>query len=196
MITISLDQLWGWLIPMAEILCLWFVYYRLLSVIQRTRAEQLLISLSFLLVFFFLTSLLRLERLNYLLTKLFTLSVIAVLVIFQPELRRALAKIVEGRRWWRGALQEEQVMEEVVNAVMELAKRRVGALIALEEGCVGHHVVAHELLLARMPARLLVHPPPGAGVDVELVEDAARLRDGIEGNNLVVVRVAVDNEAG
>ncbi|MEA3560556.1 MAG: diadenylate cyclase CdaA, partial [Candidatus Omnitrophota bacterium] len=68
---------------------------------------------------------------NWLLTKLFAISVIALLIIFQPELRRSLAHL--GRnRFFAMFSRGEETVNEVVKACGYLSKRKIGALIAVE----------------------------------------------------------------
>ncbi|MCK4463497.1 MAG: TIGR00159 family protein, partial [Candidatus Omnitrophica bacterium] len=73
-----------------EIIILWFFYYMLLVFIQGTRAVQVLKGLVVLVIIFIITQELKLETINWILTKIFTISIIAFLIIFQPELRRGL----------------------------------------------------------------------------------------------------------
>lgn len=84
---------------------------------------------------FFIFQLLRLETLDWLLTHLFGISVIAILIIFQTEIRAGLARL--GRQnIFKTALYEEEInemLEKVVKATDELSKKRMGALIALEK---------------------------------------------------------------
>lgn len=120
-----------WWKALLEILILWFVIYRLLLFIRGTRAVQILMGLVVLLIIFLLTQQLRLDILNWIMTKLLALSVLAFLIIFQPELRRGLARI-GGQHIFGTALKEEQITDEVVNACAWLSKRKIGALVAIE----------------------------------------------------------------
>ena len=79
--------------PALEIIILWFVLYRIMLFVKGTRAAQVLKGIIVLIILFFLTQRLGLITLNWILTKLFTLSIIAFLIIFQPELRRGLARL-------------------------------------------------------------------------------------------------------
>ena len=73
--------------PIIEILILWIVFYRILVFFQGTRAFTVLKGITYLLVAFLVSQIFGLDTLNWLLTKLFAISVIAVMIIFQPELR-------------------------------------------------------------------------------------------------------------
>lgn len=117
--------------PILEIIILWFVLYRIMLFVKGTRAAQVLKGIVVLIILFFLTQRLGLETLNWILTKLFALSIIAFLIIFQPELRRGLARL--GQNHFLGSfLKEEQIIEEIVTAVMNLSQKKIGALIAIE----------------------------------------------------------------
>lgn len=115
----------------AEIAILWFVIYRLLVFAKNTRAFPVLKGLVILIFIFFLTELLGLKTIYWLMTRLFAISVIAFVIIFQPELRRLLARIGQERLFMI-PLREEQVVSEITDAIFELARKRIGALIALE----------------------------------------------------------------
>jgi len=129
---VNIIYLWK---PIIEILILWLVIYHILLFFEGTRAIQVLRGIIILLLAFFLFQKLGLEVLNWLLTKLFGISVIAVLIIFHPEIRRGLARL--GQRHLFGtALREEEldyILKEIGRAVENLAKDKIGALIAIEK---------------------------------------------------------------
>ncbi|MBL7155518.1 MAG: TIGR00159 family protein [Candidatus Omnitrophica bacterium] len=111
-----------------EIAILWFVFYMLLLFIKGTRALQVLKGIVILLIAFLVTKELQLETINWILTKLFTISVIAFVIIFQPELRRGLARIGQFGMFSG----QQQTLEEIVKAAIVLSKKKIGALIAIE----------------------------------------------------------------
>lgn len=115
----------------AEIAILWFVAYRFLLFAKNTRAFAVLKGLAVLLMIFFLTELLGLKTINWLMARMFAISVIAFIIIFQPEIRRLLARMGQ-ERFFATPLRKEQVISEIADAAFELAKKRIGALIALE----------------------------------------------------------------
>ena len=117
--------------PIVEITVLWYVFYILFTFIKGTRAFQVLKGIIILVLVFFLTQEMGLSVINWILTKLFTISVIAFIIIFQPELRRGLARI--GQNPVFGAfIKEEKIIDEIVRALMNLSQRKIGAIIALE----------------------------------------------------------------
>ena len=128
----SLLRIWQILLPYAEILILWYIMYIFLIFIKGTRTVQLLKGLFILIVVFFLTQVLDLKVINWILTRIFTIAVVAFLIIFQPELRRGLARL--GRSSFFGAFSKENrvVINEIVKSVLALSRKKIGAIIALE----------------------------------------------------------------
>ncbi|MBD3296022.1 MAG: TIGR00159 family protein [Candidatus Omnitrophica bacterium] len=111
-----------------EIFILWIVYYMSYLLIKGTAAEQVLKGLIIISFVIILTKGLNLVIINWLLTRLLAISVLAFLIIFQPELRRGLARI--GRI---GVFSGEiETLKEVSKAAIVLAKKKTGALIAIE----------------------------------------------------------------
>lgn len=111
-----------------EIIILWYVIYMILLFVKGTRSEQLLKGLLIVGIIFIVTQQLGLEAINWILTRLFPISVIALLIIFQPELRRGLAQLGQ-----LGIYQENmEVVDEVAASAIELSRKRVGALMVIE----------------------------------------------------------------
>jgi len=111
-----------------ELLILWYVIYMMLLFVKGTRSEQLLKGLVIIGIIFIVTQQLGLEAINWVLTRLFPISVVALLIIFQPELRRGLAQLGQ-----LGIHQENiEVVDEVARAAVNLAKKKIGALIVIE----------------------------------------------------------------
>lgn len=117
--------------PIVEILILGYAIYILLLFIRGTRTEQVLKGLLILIVAFFVTQKLGLDVINWILRHVFTFFVIAFLIIFQPELRRGLARLGQSPFFSLFA-KEEKVIYEVVRGAAVLARKKMGALIALE----------------------------------------------------------------
>jgi len=124
-------------ISILDIIIVAFVLYRLMMLIKGTRAVQLLKGLVVLLVATAASDWFGLETVHWLLRQTMTALVVALPIVFQPELRRALEKIGGGRFLARPlTLMAEDdrtgVIDEVVRAVQELARTKTGALIVLE----------------------------------------------------------------
>src|SRR5687767_12008520 len=110
------------------------VIYELLLLIRGTRAVQMALSGSFLVGLFFLSRWLQLETVNWLIRNLVGYVVFAVIVLFQADIRRALAHF--GRapffRYFDRQQSADETIEELVTAVSSLASRRIGAIIVFE----------------------------------------------------------------
>jgi uncharacterized protein (TIGR00159 family) len=111
-----------------------FLMYELLLLIRGTRAVQMALSGLFLLGLFFVSRWLQLETVNWVIRNLATYVVFAIIVLFQSDIRRALAHF--GRapffRYFERASSADETIEELVVAVATLATRRIGAIIAIE----------------------------------------------------------------
>ncbi len=120
---------WGGLF---EILVLSCVFYYIFLFLHGTRGAQVLVGLAVLLVLLLgATNLLNLTELNWLLRRVSVYISIALLVIFQPEIRRALAEL--GRQPVFAVTPDKRtIIDHVVQAVVHLADHKVGALIAIE----------------------------------------------------------------
>lgn len=117
----------GWEIIL-EILLLWAVYYMVYLLLKGTVAEQVLKGIIVVSVIILLTRGLNLVIINWMLTRFLAISVLAFLIIFQPEVRRGLARI--GR--FGVFTEEREILGEIAKASVVLSKRKIGALIALE----------------------------------------------------------------
>lgn len=122
---------WGDLI---EILIVTALLYRILILIQRTRAMQILLGIMLLGLIYLGARLLDFVLIRYLLETFFQYGAIAALVVFQPELRAALARLGQTRMvrvFYRE--QGSQVVDEIVEATEHLARAKIGAIIAVEQ---------------------------------------------------------------
>lgn len=107
--------------------------YYVLRLLARTRAIQMLIGLVLLVVIYFAARLLDLSLIRYLLETLFQYGAIAALIVFQPELRSALARLGQSRMLRLfNKLEEGEVVEGLVEATTRLARAKVGAIIAIQ----------------------------------------------------------------
>ncbi len=115
-----------------QILVLAWAYYYIFLFFRGTRGAQVLVGLALVLIMLMgLTHVFSLSELNWVLRKLSVFIGVALLVIFQPEIRRALAELGRGPVFVASA-QKRTVVDQIVNAVARLSEQRVGALIAVE----------------------------------------------------------------
>ena len=114
-----------------------FVFYKLLGLIKETRAEQLVKGFLIILIISKLSEWAKLYAINYILESTFTIGLIALVIIFQPELRKALEHL--GRSQWllannkKGSVEEQmRAINEIVDAVSVMSRKKIGALIVIE----------------------------------------------------------------
>ncbi len=129
MIDTALSIGWGGLF---QILVLTFVFYYIFLFLHGTRGAQVLVGLLALITILLgLTYFLDLAELNWLLRRVSVYIAVAFLVIFQPEIRRALAEL--GRQpVFSPNTDKRPIIDSIVQAVTHLADHKVGALIAIE----------------------------------------------------------------
>lgn len=117
--------------PAVEISLFWFAFYLLFVYIKDSGMVQALKGLFFLVILFFLAVFFELKTVQWVLSHLFQISILGVLIIFHPELRRGLSRIGQSPLF-KLFIKEGQVADEVIQAVVSMSKNRIGALIAIE----------------------------------------------------------------
>ena len=144
-----------------DIVIVAYILYRLLGMIKETRAQQLLRGVILIVVVFLASELFDLSLLNWLLTRLITVGLIGVIILFQPEIRRGLEQI--GRRGiltstFRDVNKEEiyATVHKLVDAVDDFSSTRTGALIAIERGTMLNDIIETGVIVdAEISVRLL-----------------------------------------
>ena len=126
---VFLKQAWK---PAFEVGIFWFAYYVLLKFLKSTGGLQVLRGIVMVFFFFIFIRALRLETITALMSEIVPLSVIGFLVLFQNELRRALTRIGQNPIF-KLFLKEEKLVDEIVKSVSALAKKKIGALVAIEK---------------------------------------------------------------
>ena len=121
-----------------DILIVAFVIYKLMGLIKQTRAQQLMKGVIVLVAAAFFSGLFNLHTLNWILNGAVTLGAVAILVVFQPELRRALeymgrSKFIKAPLKQMDKEKGKQITSHIVRAVENFSKDRVGALIVFEK---------------------------------------------------------------
>jgi diadenylate cyclase len=116
-----------------QILVVATIIYYVLRLLARTRAFQMLLGLLLVTLIYVAARLLELELIDYLMRGLFQYGVIAALIVFQPELRSALARLGQSRmiRIFN-RMEEREVADELVESVERLSRSKTGAIIAVE----------------------------------------------------------------
>lgn len=143
-----------------DILVVAFIFYKGYMLIKETRAEQLLKGIAFIIILIPISAILNLSMLYFILSKTLTIGIISVVIIFQPEIRRALEHL--GRSAFEdkhGFVDKEQrniYVNEIVNAVSNLADSKTGALIAIEQGTgLGEIISSGTIIEAKITSNLL-----------------------------------------
>ena len=115
-----------------DILIVAFAIYWLLLLIRGTRAIQIVVGLIVLFAANLVSMVFQLVTVRLILDSFIPYAVLIIVILFQNDIRRALARV--GRGFFRSAsaAQESQIVEEIVRAAQILSKRRLGALIVLE----------------------------------------------------------------
>lgn len=121
-----------------DILIVAVVLYKLYTLIKETRAEQLLKGIGVLLVLTEVSEWLELYTINWILGNAMTVGTLAILIVFQPELRRGLEYIGRSRFFSKSLIEirgesMSRVVDEIVEATASLARQKIGALIVLEK---------------------------------------------------------------
>ncbi|MEM7682063.1 MAG: diadenylate cyclase CdaA [Planctomycetota bacterium] len=138
-----LDQLWDrvQVIPTwelaVELIVIWLVVFAVLRFLRGTRGERVVKAVALILVvgtlsFRVLAGEDTLERLNFLYGNFIQIMSLVLIIVFQPELRRALVRLGETRLWRQTGLRKQHVIEEIVAATEQLSRFKIGMLVALE----------------------------------------------------------------
>ncbi|HJU90103.1 MAG TPA: diadenylate cyclase CdaA [Gemmatimonadaceae bacterium] len=140
-----------------EIIVVAYVIYRVLLLIHGTRAVQMLIGIVVLVLAYALAWTFKLTMITYILGLVFTYGAFAALVVFQPELRAALAHLGQTpmARFFK-RMEVGEVAEEIAEAVERLSRSGIGSIIALErEVNLGDYVQSGTSMQAKVSSDLL-----------------------------------------
>jgi len=117
-----------------DILIVYYVIYRTMLLLRGTRAIQMLVGIVFALVLFLLSqeNLLNLTTINWILEKFVSSFILVLIVLFAPDIRRALSEVGKNPLFLGSARRgTPSIYDEVIQAVTRLASKRIGALIVL-----------------------------------------------------------------
>ncbi|MGV8983851.1 diadenylate cyclase CdaA [Clostridium sp.] len=120
-----------------DILVVAYIFYKIYMLMKETRAEQLFKGIILIFVLIPISGFLNLTVLNFILNKTITIGVLSIIIIFQPEIRRALEHLGRSAFTDKHIFENEETTEivitEIVNAVESLSKSKTGALIVIEQ---------------------------------------------------------------
>ncbi|WP_028785030.1 diadenylate cyclase CdaA [Thalassobacillus devorans] len=156
----GLDVL-DYLLIAIDIALVWFVVYKLIMLIRGTKAVQLLKGIFVVLAIWLFSNLFGLSTLRWLTSQAITWGFLAIIILFQPEFRRALEQLGRGSFFSRST-SEEQGVEKSIQAIIKscnyMAKRRIGALITIErETGMGDYVETGINIEGRLTSELLTN---------------------------------------
>lgn len=158
----DMSELKTYLSNIVDIALVWFVIYKLILVIRGTKAVQLLKGITVIILVSILSYYLELNTLYWMMKQTLTWGFLAVIIIFQPELRRALEQLGRGSIFSRSSYPEETEQEAVLDAVVRateyMAKRRIGALISIgRETGMSDYIETGILMDAHVSSELLIN---------------------------------------
>ena len=143
-----------------DILVVAYIFYKGYILIKETRAEQLLKGIILMVALIPISYVLKLEMLNFILNKTLTIGLLSVVIIFQPEIRRALEHIGRSAFEEIHNIQDEEkrniTVSEIITAVENLAETKTGALIVIEQATrLGEILNSGTILDAKVTSNLL-----------------------------------------
>lgn len=135
--SIDWSQLITWrnFLNVVDILVVTFFIYQLIKILRGTRAVQLLKGIAVIMLIKIVSFFLGLQTLDWIVDLVIQWSVLAIIIIFQPELRRGLEHLGRGsifNRAKRKINPGENLVQQLAKAVQYMAKRRIGALISIQ----------------------------------------------------------------
>lgn len=130
----SLNSAWFEVIAsVVDVLIVALILYRVLLVIKDTRAFQMLIGLLIVTLAYVVSPFLKLFTLNWILDKFLSPFILIIIILFQDDIRRGLARV--GKSPFLGGIKraaESEALESLARACVSLAKKKIGALIVIE----------------------------------------------------------------
>lgn len=170
----NIDSFWQGFVSLAsnvnipdivDIAIVTYIFYKVYTFIKDTRAEQVLKGMLFLLVATKVSEIFNLHTLYWMLENTLTVGLIAVLIIFQPELRSGLEYIGRTKFTFLGknnyTISEEQLkkdIEEIVECLYSLSRQKIGALIIMERDTrIGEVINTGTIIDAEISRQLLIN---------------------------------------
>ncbi|MFA5074340.1 MAG: diadenylate cyclase CdaA [Nitrospirota bacterium] len=116
-----------------DIALVYYLFYRILLIIKGTRAYQMLIGIGIIVLVLIMSQLFEFYTLDWLIHSFWSQIVLAIVILFQPEIRHALARVGQ-RHLFRSLsyVESSKFIEETVKAAVSMANKRIGALMVLE----------------------------------------------------------------
>ena len=154
------------IVDIIDIFLVAFIVYKVIDWVQETRAWTLFKGVFVFFIFYVLASVFQINTIHWILSRTLSVGIIAVIILFQPELRKALEQLGNGKIFSSvfkfespvtSAEEDERIVDEIVKAARKMSSTRTGALILIERKVpLGDHVrtgiivdaaVSHQLLI-------------------------------------------------
>jgi diadenylate cyclase len=144
-----------------DILIVSYVIYKLILLVRGTRAIQLLKGIFVVVITWALSIWFNLHTLQWMMNQMFTFGVLAVIIIFQPELRRALEQLGRGKLFKRQSAEDQEVtyrIGEILKATNHMSRRKIGALIVFERSTgLNDYIESGIQLTSQISSELLIN---------------------------------------
>ncbi len=146
------------LIDIIDIAIVAFLFYKFLGLMKGTRAAQIITGLFLLFFISFGAFWFELEGLKWLITNIATVGIIVFVIVFQPEIRGALAQIGHAKMFKRFyGYQEQKALDDLIEGVKKLSDLRYGGLVVMEKNVgLKNFVQTGRLLNAQLSADFLI----------------------------------------
>ncbi len=115
-----------------DVALVYYLIYRLLLTIRGTRAAQMVVGIVLVGAAFFVAERIELSTVSWLLDNFISYFIILIIVVFQADIRRALGKLGQSMMPWGRKQETSHIVDEVVAAVAQLARARMGAIVVFE----------------------------------------------------------------
>lgn len=126
---------WHTLVNLVDIMVVWYVIYKLMMLLRGTKAVQLFKGVVVILVIKLIAWYFNLETVSWIMDQIINWGIIAIIVIFQPEIRRGLEHLGRGSLFVKSRREnavEAHMVDALDQAIQYMSKRRIGALITIQ----------------------------------------------------------------
>lgn len=120
------------LVALLDISVISFLFYKIYQILSQTKAVQVLKGITFFIILYLLSKLLQLETFSWILNQIANVIVIAIIIIFQPELRRVLTKIGQPDWLTHFTKRDPKNVNKIIKAIQNFSLLQIGALIVFE----------------------------------------------------------------
>ncbi len=117
---------------LVDVFLVYYLIYRLLLTIRGTRAAQMVVGIVLVGAAFYVAERIELSTVSWLLDNFISYFIILIIVVFQADIRRALGRIGQSMMPFGRKQETSQIVDEVVAAVAQLARARMGAIVVFE----------------------------------------------------------------